>query len=656
MAIDDLMAPSGGSGSDESRPGVAVDPFRLRRALLGGKRLLVGAGLAGLIFGFVVAKFLMSSVYESEAVLKFEGATQIAGMPPPSRYALVPAADALRSQAILRRIADEVGFEGHLTTLGKFIEHKTDLMGGTVRIKVPGDSAEDAAQFARTVIDVFIQYHEERQAERVEVEIGRIRTRIAAAEAQADGARRRYDEFRDMHGIANLGTEQQSTLESAAQLRADSELTVSEVRALEAQVKSLETQLAATPQTRVVSSGNSPERAAYQQLRQELATAKATLSESHPRVQSLQQQVNQLRAQLRAGATGSFGGDGLLAANTTHEVISEQLREAKANLEALRERQRGLVELADKAQRRVEAFSGIEGEASALLSDVKVSETLVQGLRQTESALKDALRNPSSGFAILDPGSTPEYPERNKMKIVVFGAVPLVSFGLALLWVLWGEFRGFRVQTPEEIAFWGSGPVLGTTSWPNDPHGLEELVAGLDDHAPDAKGSVLIVGGSPPEAPLVAELADRMNNDWVITGSTPSGGPPPPEPVLTPAPIPTTPSSGPYPISRSSPAAALARRPAVRPVEGLPIRRERVRLEAWDGPLDGQALRRAARLANRIIVLVHSGALSALQLNGTQRRLGRKTGIGYVVVGLPDELRSLADRAGDVAEFWRTNS
>lgn len=81
-----------------------------------------------------------------------------------------------------------------------------------------------------------------------------------------------------------------------------------------------------------------------------------------------------------------------------------------------------------------------------------------------------------------------------------------------------------------------------------------------------------------------------------------------------------------------------------------------MKLEAWDGAFEGQALRRAARIADRVLVVVHSGALSALQLNDTQRRLGREGGVGYVIVGLPDELTSLPDRIGDVAEFWRVSA
>jgi hypothetical protein len=506
------------------------------------------------------------------------------------------------------------------------------------------------------VSDIFIEYHEDRHAMRVETEIGRINKRIAAAEGETEIARRRYNEFRDTHGIADLSTEQRSTLESAVNLRAQSELAASEVRALEAQIESLQAQLASTPQTRVIATGKSPERAAYEELRRKLATARATLSGNHPRVQALQHQVDQLRAQLRAGGT-SNSGDGLLATNTTYQAISMELRTAQVSLEALRERQRGLADLAEKAHQRVEAFSGIEGEASALLAEVKVNENLVRRLRQTEATLEDALRHPSSGFAIIDPGSVPEYPVRNKMKLIVFGAVPLLSFGLALFFVLRGEFRGLRVQTPAEVAFWGSGPVLGTTSWPNDPHGLDELVAGLDDYAPGAVGNVLIVGGSPAEAPLAAELADRMNSDSIIAKRAPDEGASSYGPIPTPESIRPSPPSGPYPVPRASSGTALATLPSARPLEAVRSRplTDHVRLEAWEGALEGQALRRAARLADRVIILVHSGALSALQLNRTQHRLGREGGVGYIVIGLPHTLDSLADRAGDVAEFWHVN-
>jgi hypothetical protein len=366
--------------------------------------------------------------------------------------------------------------------------------------------------------------------------------------------------------------------------------------------------------------------------------------------------VNHLRAQLRSGG-GSSSGGGLVGVNSTYQVVEGQLREAKSRLEAFRERQKGLTAMADKAQNRVEAFSDIEGEAAALLAEVQVNESLVGGLRGTEAVLEDALRDPPSGFVVLDPGAVPEFPVRNKMKLVVFGAIPMILVGLVLLVVLRREFGGLLLETPAEVAFWGNGPVLGAASWPNDLDSLDELVGGLDDFVPRARGSLLIVGGSPEESRLASELADRMNSDWFPTHeyvATPGA----PESVpAQQAPLQTPPPSGPYPIGGSGgQSVALARRPSAPPSTAIRLASPggQLRLEAWDGPHESQSLRRAARIADRVVVLVRSCAMSAPRLNGIQNRVGRQEGIGYVVVGLPDELHSLPDRVGNVAAFWRS--
>jgi predicted nucleic acid-binding Zn-ribbon protein len=522
---------------------------------------------------------------------------------------------------------------------------------------VSGETGEDAAEYARVVTNVFMAYHQERQSRRIEAKMARMGKRIEAAEEEVKEARELYNAFRETHGIADLSTEQHSMVTSAAALRANSELAVSEIRALEAQVASLETQLASTSKTSFVAGGTSPERAIYNRLRGELVSARATLSPEHPQVQALQQQVDQLRSQLRAGGNTNSTGDGLVGVNATYQAVEGQLRASKSNLAALRERKKGLNELADRAQQRVEAFSDVEGEATGLIAEVKVNEALVGRLRRTEAALEDVLHDPPSGFLVLDPGAVPEYPVENKMKMVVFLAIPMLSVVLALFIVLRREFQGLLLRTPAEVAFWGKGPVLAATSWPGDPKGLDELVAGLDDFVPYAKGSLLIVGGSSNESRIATELAGRLHEDWFPTderAATPSVAE---RPRTERAPLQTSPPSGPYPIGGAATASvALARLPSAPPGEAIRLSSPNAnfRLEAWDGPYEGQALRRAARAADRIVVLVRSGAMSAIQLNGVQNRVGRQRGIGYIVVGLPEEFRALPDRAGDVAGFWRS--
>ena len=637
------------------RQGFPVDPHRLQRALWGARFWLLGVGVLALLVGLFYVKVLMGSSYETTVILKHEGDVLI-GDQRQSARAIVPAAEALEHQSVLREIQEQLGFDGPLTGLANRIQYKTDYREGTLRFTVSGKTGEDAAEYARVVTKVFMAYHQERQARRIETEIARTEKRIDAAEDEVEEARELYNAFREEHGIADLSTEQRSLVESVAKLRFDSAFATAEIRAIEAQVRSLEEQLASTPKSNFLSDGSSPERATYNQLRAKLATARATLSPEHPRVQALEQQVARLRSQLRAGGASSSGG-GLVGSNAVYEVVDQQLREARSRLASFRERQKGLGQMADRAEQRMEGFSGIEGKAAALLSEVRVNESMLSELRGAEAVLEDSLRDPPSGFVVLDPGAVPEYPVENKMKIVVFLAFPVLSLTLVLLVVLRREFHGLRLETPTEVAFWGKGPVLASTSWPNDPRGLSELVAGLDDFVPHARGSLLIVGDSPDESSFARMLADRMNSDWFPTVE-PAAAPSSARPVSQErAPLQTPPPSGPYPIGNSGThSVALARLPSAPATNAIRLVSPagQLQLEAWDGPLEGQSLRRAVRLADRVLILVRSGAVSVLRLNGIQRRFGRERGIGYIVVGLPKELHSLPDRVGDVAGFWRS--
>jgi hypothetical protein len=73
---------------------------------------------------------------------------------------------------------------------------------------------------------------------------------------------------------------------------------------------------------------------------------------------------------------------------------------------------------------------------------------------------------------------------------------------------------------------------------------------------------------------------------------------------------------------------------------------------AWNGPLSGPSLRRAARLAHRVVVVVSSG-LSVVELARIKTRLGREKGVGYVLVNVDDAYADLPDRVGPIESFWQ---
>ena len=68
----------------------------------------------------------------------------------------------------------------------------------------------------------------------------------------------------------------------------------------------------------------------------------------------------------------------------------------------------------------------------------------------------------------------------------------------------------------------------------------------------------------------------------------------------------------------------------------------------------GQGLRRAVRLADRVLVLVHSGRMSTIELSSMRTKLGRDESLGYIIVGLSTDMLDLPDRMGDVETFWKT--
>jgi hypothetical protein len=58
-------------------------------------------------------------------------------------------------------------------------------------------------------------------------------------------------------------------------------------------------------------------------------------------------------------------------------------------------------------------------------------------------------------------------------------------------------------------------------------------------------------------------------------------------------------------------------------------------------------------MADRVLVLLTSGAETFTTVAGLRTRLGRHQGVGIVLLGLTPDLLKLPDRVGDVDGFWR---
>jgi uncharacterized protein involved in exopolysaccharide biosynthesis len=611
-----------------------IDISRVIRALLRGKWWILGASFLGAVIGFAVGKFFIPSSWVSDGVLEFE---RPASASPSDLVDVGSLAESVRSRPVLERVRERLHSNDPVGALSARIVVTNDTQHQTIKITGAAGSADEAAEFVNTVMNVFMEYQADRERTRLESKLADLEGRVAASNTNLSAARDAYDAFRSSNGISDLTTDQEAQIEAAIQARTDADVASSEIAALEARVGQLERGLSETPRTTVVS-GSSPEAQELSRLRGELAQAKSRLSDDHPRVQALQQQISTLRLQISSGQATQVATS---TGSARYQNLEATLQAARADLAALRERHASLEERATRESERVAAFSAIEGEASALLARVRVNEALVTELQTERARLEDSVRAPQSGFHVLTPAIVPDYPERNRTKYIaaggIFGAFLLVSLVIAL----GRELKGFRVRTAREVGYWGKGPVLGTTTWPRDRNGVQDLIASLDDYIPDARGKMLVVGATEAEAELAHQIVDQLNHDWF------------PQSLIDLEAYAAAPASGSaddggsqFPLAKVG-STALSTMDAPGPTL--------LDARAWEGPTEGQALRRAARLADRVMVVVTSGALTVFDLAKIPNRLGRRMGVGYVLVGVDEELTKLPDRSGPVADFWQAN-
>lgn len=647
-----------------SRPGFPVDLHRILRAVLRGKWWLLLAAIVGSAVGLLVGKFAVQHTYEAASSIRYEGMPGQSALD--AQRDLPSLVSITHSEPMMIRLRDRMGMpQATIDLMRRLVQVQADAASGMVSFIGAGESPERAALMANTIKDLFLEHHRERRSGEVNEEIASLNDRIRAAETERVQARRAYDNFREANQITDLSAEQEQAITQAAELRSQAELAQAEVNALEARVAQLGAALQRTPRTTEVSDTQGSDR--VRELRTRLQEARSQYSDEHPTVQGLQRQ-------LRAAESAARGGGGTRSSvNSLHEQLRGSLATAETELEAARRRQGTLEQLAQQAQARTNRFSTIEGQAATLLAQVNVKEALVTELQQQKARAEDQLRDVQTGFRTVAVALPPESAVPSKKKYIVAGGIPAAFLAIMLGMLLYRELRGLKVQTPSEVAFWGNGPVIGTTTWPRDPRALIDLIADMDDFAPEAKGTMLVIGSTEAERELAGEIAGQLNHDWSSTtlidvpvmGSLPppKSDPPPSaesdyldeDPIsgeihdgptslmLAPAdPYELDILGGPTLVSGHSP-------PPPRDVDDPA---ERLICTAWNGPSEGQALRRAARLADRVLVVVASNGMKAPDLAQIKTRLGRGEAVGFVLVGVSDDVAKLPDRAGPVEEFW----
>jgi len=621
-------------GASTNQPGAyPVDPGRLWLTVRRSWRWIpITAGVVAVLSGaYAFARIPVS--FESESVLIYEPNTQT------DRRELSTLAGIITLPGTLAEAHKTLKLKTPLKLLKRQVDVWFDESSNLVTVVARSGTGPEAAQLGNTLVEVFLKNQSSLGKTRAVEAASLLAGDMASAQQSLDAHRGRYDEFRKAHNIVDFEAELAQAMAAVGSIVRDQSDANAASKALGARASTLSRLAKSRPKMRVQSAVRSnPNSARLAQLRSELAGLSARLAPSHPQIRRLEAQIQSLAAS--SAKPSSVVSDVVSTANPEFDNLRTSLSAAKTDQAAEQERSKSLEGAKKAAEQHLATLSGIEGEARALLKAVEVAERRVEELRGQLASAREAERAIAPDFRVLSLAPVSPHPKTSKRRIFV-AAATIGAALLVLLVLVFRMIRDGRVHTAREAAFWSKLPVVASSRWPRDEKVFHRFVDELNDHATQTTGTTLVISATPRKAALASKLVDWLGSGApamdeaeksVIGWETPS----------------TSDDASPAPGGSSIVVADSARAPLAQRSDA-PIQ---MSFHAWRGDLAGADLRRACRLADRVLVLVGSGDELFTQLRTLPTRLGRDSGVALVVHGLPAQFVDLPDRIGNAERFW----
>lgn len=604
--------------SDESagggRPGFPIDLLRVWLALRARWQLLAVATVVGAFIGAAVAKKMVSQSFASRAVITWE-ANQAGSDDPVERATIV---ESVTLGSNLELVKKRMKLDMPTSSLVDFVSVGSNPRSNLISIDALWATPEGASDLANALVDVFLEQRANLVRDRISSEVNRYRTAVAQAEKKHAAAAAAYEKFRREHGITDISQERQLAIQQVAELSAQADSARAQAQAAKSELDKISAGSTQPVPTAPVLSASELARAdaderRLSQARQELDSARIQFSDEHPTVRRLMAEIAALEGRVKVR---SKDGTRKLAG------FQQQASSAAARQKAAEGYQAQLRE-------RLNKLSAVEGQAAVLLGELTVEKEALDSAKGMLTAAELQATKPASEFRVLERAKPAEIALASPRKRVALG-LPIAALVLSALGVLVWSFRKVDVRTPKEAAFWSNVPVIGASTWPRDQDMLSSLMHDLDDYAPHCEGVTLIVGVSLEEAHLARRVAEWDGHRMPKTYD--------PQKLLM----------GGVDASSAAPL-ALRDRDAATAADATP---PSMQILTLTGPVPAQALRRAARLADRVLVVALSGRHSIFQMMKIRSRLGRESGIGLLLVGLDKEFAMVRDRVGEIERFW----
>ncbi|NPC68732.1 hypothetical protein HPP05_03085 [Corallococcus exiguus] len=578
------------------RSGYPVDPLRIARVLRRRWRIIAGCFVAGIVLGVLLAKTVMPREFTARTILVWEPTGSRAAANPEREIQTLM--DTLKLPNNLEALRMRTGLPVTLEALARRVDIAVARGSNILTLSATATSPEEAVRLSDAMTLVFLDHQRDSERTRAEAQLKALGEEVLKVQAQLEEARTRYDGFRHENGIAELTLDRQSFIEEAARLRTEKNRFRIEAESSDARALLLKQAAREQPSRMVLSETESYfELRKLAELRAELAARGANLSMEHPEVVQLTAAVRALESR-PAGGTVS---DRVVGTNPSWTFLQNSLLDAGSQRELAQKKWRAYAEAEEAAKERITRLSALEGQASALLARIHITETRLTELQQRQKVVEGEVRQPAMELRVLTSATPPTRPSKSYRRAVALLLPPFFAL-LAVVALTASSMRGFKLWTPAEFSFWGRGPVVAATPWPATAEGLEELVVELRAALDEASGVTRVLPLGESQQERTRELLSRLGATCV---------------------------------------------PARDDVPG-----RGAMLVSWEEARRPQALRLAVRKGARVLVLASSGAHSVFEVWALRRLLGSEACVGFVVVGLGTDLATHPDRVGDVMGFW----
>ncbi len=376
----------------------------------------------------------------------------------------------IRATALGDNISSRKDMDSAVATLGKNIKVTSDqdnlfaisATSGSLGLR-DADNSKLAKQIVQKMIDIFHDENLANNAGEMKDSMSFLDTQLASRQKELEAAEQRRLAFESLHPeLAQGGVSMIQRLESD---RSETRNIDGDLAAAQSGLAAVSGQMAGTPQSVAGVGVTGGARGALAQAQSDLAMMRARgLTENHPDVIAMRNQIVALRSQASAEGAGTFVGG---VPNPAYLALQSQRADRQASIQALMARKASVESDIATATAQQTTNPDLVAQAQNISRDYDVLkqnyDKLLQG--REELRLKGAVENTHNSikFQVIDPPTTPRTPIAPNRPMLLFMVLVIgIGAGAGVAFAA-GELRS-TFGTTAKLGRVTGMPVLGAIS------------------------------------------------------------------------------------------------------------------------------------------------------------------------------------------------